>query len=59
MVSSYLLFIASANVRFHGCIQDGDQWPVAYANSGSGLNYNCDCKLKDWLAKFEEAKSCG
>lgn len=31
-------------------MQDGDQWPCAYVNSD--LNYNYDCKLKDWLANL-------
>lgn len=57
----YLLFIAGAKVRIYGCMQDGDQWLFAYANSYSGLEGNCDCKLKDLvgtLAKFDKAKSC-
>lgn len=40
--------------RIYGCMQDGDQWPFAYANSYSGLNCNCDCKLKDWLARWPD-----
>lgn len=35
-----ILSLFTASAKFYGCMQDGDQWPFAYANCYSRLNCN-------------------